>query len=238
MSDRVAIYNALQRITRLEPGSFDDKSGGIQRFGSDDGADPSRIVFEPKEAAALLDHANAQYLTESRSTVTGAATSWLVAEESVTAVDVNEYVKAEFWGTYTGGQRSTHYLNKRGRALGSYLAKRDFDALGNALRENHYPTDGSLPTKVYTIHASKGNEAETVAVYDGITGRIRESMNRDEAESKNEFRTWYVALTRASSNLLVLKHGFDFTKEFLPRGGALMESARQGVVAADGGGSA
>jgi len=238
MSDRVAIYNALQKITRLEPATFDDTGGGIQRFTSDDGGDPSRVIFDAKEAAALLDHANAQYLAESRSTVTEAATSWLTAEESVTAVDVNEYVEPEFWGTYTYGQRSTHYLNKRGKALGSYFGKRDFDALGNALRENDYPTDGSLPTKVYTIHASKGNEAETVAVYDGITKRIRESMNRDEAERKNEWRTWYVALTRASSNLLVLKHGFDFTKEFLPRGRALMDSARQGVVAADGGGSA
>lgn len=235
MSDRVAIYNALQKITRLEPASFDAPDAGIQRFTSNEGVDASRVVLEAKEAAALLDHANAKHLTERRADVTDAASSWLTAEESVTAVELDEYVNAEFWGTYTHGHRSVHYLNQRGQAVGSYFGERDFDALGNALRENDYPTDASLPTKVYTIHASKGNEAETVAVYDGITSRIRESMTRDEAERKNEWRTWYVALTRASSNLLILKHGFDFTKEFLPRGGALMDSARQGAIAADGG---
>jgi DNA helicase-2/ATP-dependent DNA helicase PcrA len=62
-------------------------------------------------------------------------------------------------------------------------------------------------------------------------------MGRDDAERRNEWRTWYVALTRASSNMIVLKDGFGFTKEFLPRGRALMDEARQGVIAADGGGS-
>jgi ATP-dependent exoDNAse (exonuclease V) beta subunit len=73
-----------------------------------------------------------------------------------------------------------------------------------------------------------------VAVYDGVTKRIMESMNRDEAERRNEWRTWYVAFTRASENLIVLKDGFEFTRRFLPKGRKLKDEARRGVALADG----
>ncbi|WP_436910327.1 UvrD-helicase domain-containing protein [Halosimplex marinum] len=235
MSDRVAIYNALQKIKRLEPAMFKDSAGsGLGQYSDgESGVDPSRVVLEPTEAATLLDRANAKYLTEKRSKITETASSWVDAEESVTASDLTEYVEPEFWGTYTQASRSLHYLNKTGR-LGRAFSNRDFGALGNALRENNHPVGGSLPTKVYTIHASKGNEAETVAVYDGVTKRIMESMNRDEAERRNEWRTWYVAFTRASENLIVLKDGFEFTRRFLPKGRKLKDEARRGVALADG----
>jgi DNA helicase-2/ATP-dependent DNA helicase PcrA len=75
-----------------------------------------------------------------------------------------------------------------------------------------------LPTQVLTIHASKGQESEQVVLYDGITRTVAQSM-RDNAEAcRNEYRTWYVALTRAKERLHLMRGAFDWTGEFLPAG--------------------
>lgn len=225
MNARTAVYNALQKLTRFEPATFDDPQSGQSRFGSGDGPDPAKTILEPEEAAHLLDRSKAKYLTEPRSKITDTAESWLVAEEPVSAADLSLLVTLEFWGTYTHGSRSTHYLNKSGR-LSRHFDQRDFEALTKTLQRYRSPVGASVATKVYTIHASKGNEADTVAVYDGITKRIRKAMDRDPSERRNEWRTWYVALTRAKTNLIVLKDGFAFTERFLPRGRALLADAR------------
>lgn len=229
MSDRVALYNALQKIKRLSPDAFEDSRDGLGGYGVEQSdADPAKIVLAPKEAAILVDHTESGCLDATRSSITDTANSWLTAEEPVTALDLNSYVTPEFWGTYTHAARSTNHLNKTGKATRSTLNDRTMNALQNALRENSYPVDGKPETKLYTIHASKGNQAETVAVWDGVTSRIKEATRESEAEHRNEWRTWYVALTRSTENLYVLKNGFDFTSPFLPRGRKLLEWARQG----------
>lgn len=236
MSDRVAIYNALQKITSLSPDAFENSSSGLGNYTATSDADPSRIMLAPKEAAILVDHAESKYLDATRKEITDTASSWVTAEEQVSAPDLNSYVDPGFWGTYTQASRSTGYLNKTGKATNSTFDERAINAVHNALRENSHPVEGSLETKLYTFHASKGNQAETVAVWDGVTSRISDSVRQSEAERKNEWRTWYVALTRSTENLYVLKGGFDFTAPFLPRGKKLLELAQRGYEAGESGG--
>ena len=108
------------------------------------------------------------------------------------------------------------HLNKSGASdAGSNITDRDSEALKAALDRNDEPVRG-VETKVYTIHASKGSEAKNVVVYDGITKTIQDGMLDSEQTRKNEYRTWYVALTRARGNLFVLRDAFGWTEPFLP----------------------
>lgn len=234
-SDRVALYNALQKIRRLSPNAFDKGKSGLDTYGGgEDTADPKRIVLEPKEAAILVDHAQSKHLEPSRSDMTETAGSWMDAEESITTDTLDDFATREFWGTYTETYRSVGQLNKTGQATRSTLTGRDRDALQNALRENKHPVDGSLETKLYTIHASKGNQAETVAVWDGVPSRVREGMERSEEERKNEYRTWYVALTRSTDKLFVVRKAFDFMRySILPRGDRMIQLANRGYEAGE-----
>jgi DNA helicase-2/ATP-dependent DNA helicase PcrA len=241
-NDRVAIYNALQKIKRLSQASFDGIDAGLSeydqgamgldRYGGGAETNPDDVVLSAIEAATLLDRSNAKHLSENRSDITEVVTDWISEDSPITATEINEYVKPDFWTTFTQASRSTHYLNQTSR-LGGKFDSRDIDAIKVALQENDSPVDGSIPTKVFTIHASKGNEAQNVVVYDGITSRIQRAMDNDEAEYKNEYRTWYVAFTRAKKNLFVLKDGFDFTKRFLPSPGQLKEQAAKGYDEAE-----
>ena len=67
-----------------------------------------------------------------------------------------------------------------------------------------------------TIHGAKGLEADTVIVFDGITNKIVENMNRYEEEFANEYRVWYVALTRARKLCIVVDDSlFGYTHSFV-----------------------
>lgn len=64
-----------------------------------------------------------------------------------------------------------------------------------------------IPVSLRTIHESKGMQAETVALYDGITQNIIESLETQDGRN-SECRTWFVGATRAADNLLILRDGF------------------------------
>lgn len=231
MSERTALYNALQKAKSLSPGDSDGH--GLTRY--DEGREDSKdeVVLRAREAAALLDHAGAEWLDGSRAAVTEHANQLEADGTPVTAADIEPYTKPEFWGVYNHGAGAVRRLNKTAsRAEGTALKKTDFEALRQALAHNDEPVM-SVDTKVYTIHASKGSEAKNVVVYDGITNRIRENMDESERERKNEFRTWYVALTRSRANLFVLRDGFPWMQSFLPSNllDAAKTAANHGVEA-------
>ncbi|QIO22400.1 UvrD-helicase domain-containing protein [Haloarcula sp. JP-L23] len=224
MAERTALYNALQRLEGVTPGSSGG-SGLMAYSDSDSGSmTPSDVRLRAREAAALLDHTNHQYLSESRSDVTQAANEIVGAEVVVHGDELNEYVEAEFWDVYTRGSGTVRHLNNSGASdMGSAIDDRDREAMKAALNKNDDPVRG-VETKVYTIHASKGSEAKNVVVYDGITRTIEEGMLESEKTRKNEYRTWYVALTRSRANLFVLRDGFEWTSPFLPE--TLLEAAK------------
>lgn len=231
MNTRTALYNALQRLKgftqadAVENSDLDDyrQNVGLGQYQQRERKSLQTVGFAPAEASALLNHAKAKYLSQSRDETTEIATRLLEAEEHPSAADIRMYLKPEFWDVYTQGAGSVRHLIK------GDMRDRDRQALGPALRRNDGPL-GAVPTKVYTIHASKGNEAENVVLYDGITRRILEEMDRNDSARRNEWRTWYVGLTRASSNLFVLRGGFDWMHPFLPDN--LINRAREGHAAA------
>lgn len=106
---------------------------------------------------------------------------------------------------------SERELIKNGRS------DRERIALRKALPGHDHPVElGTIPISVLTIHASKGQEAADVAIYDGITTTIKKGMRDDEETRKNEWRTWYVALTRASERLHIMRGGFDWAYPIIP----------------------
>lgn len=215
MNDRTALYNALQRLTDVSLGA---KTGhGLGRYTDDkDDRQPSDMVFRAPEAATLLDHTNHSYLDVKRDEATQVAVEWENAEVPVDGDELANHVTDEWWEVYTRGSGSVRHLNKTAHLnTADTLKSADMDALKKALEANDDPVT-TLDTKVYTIHASKGSEADNVVVYDGITQTIREEMIHDDDTRKNEYRTWYVALTRASKNTFVLRDAYEWTYKFLP----------------------
>lgn len=69
--------------------------------------------------------------------------------------------------------------------------------------------EDGIDVQILTIHASKGMEADTVFLYDGISNRIRESIQNSKRSDRNECRVWYVASTRANKNLVVVRGSFQ-----------------------------
>lgn len=231
VNKRVDMYNALQKVRRLAPVAFDSSPNGLAQYGAEtDVQKPEKVILEAEEAAMLLDHANSKYLADTRASITGEIDGWLVSEEQKTAAELNEYVTPEFWGTYTQSSRSVGYLNKTGGATDTKLVERDIEAIKNALYNHKHPVE-EPEVKAYTIHASKGNQAETVVLYDGITKRTKESMRRSPQSKRNEYRTWYVALTRSTNNLYVLRGAYDFADRFLPK--YILSLAKEGARKAD-----
>lgn len=65
----------------------------------------------------------------------------------------------------------------------------------------------NLPVQLRTIHESKGMQAHTVALYDGITTNIDDALDSTE-DRENECRTWFVGASRSSQNLFIMRDAF------------------------------
>jgi DNA helicase-2/ATP-dependent DNA helicase PcrA len=214
MSERTAVYNALQKLAGVSP--QERTGGGLSRYMNESARTPADIKFRHQEAAAILDHAGAKHLSVSRNDATETADRIESDETVVSGSDLQECTDSEFWSVYSRGPGAVrHLIRSSSRSEGSRLSSNALDAVKAALENNDEPVK-SVDTLVYTIHASKGSEARNVVVYDGITKRIREGMWDAEQERKNEWRTWYVALTRSRENLFVLRDGFKWMVPFLP----------------------
>jgi DNA helicase-2/ATP-dependent DNA helicase PcrA len=60
-------------------------------------------------------------------------------------------------------------------------------------------------------------EADDVVVYDGISTRIQREMRQSQQTRKNEYRTWYVALSRAKKRLHVMRNAHEWTNPIVPQ---------------------
>lgn len=226
ISDRTAIYNSLQKIKGYNTSDFGgSRGGGLKQWTETEQRPPSDTRLQAEEITALLDHTDYRYLANSRSKTTEILRSIDNEGASLTLDEVDEYVTDEFWQEYTKGVRSVTELNRTGD-YGKDLSARDIKALKEAVLRNDNPINPPIKTRVYTIHGSKGAEAENVIVYDGITKRIQKEIMRKEEARDNEWRTWYVALSRASERLIVLRNAFEWTQSILPEN--LLELAKQG----------
>jgi len=206
---RRELYNVLQKIQNLSAADFGG-ARGLGDFNGEDAKSPDRVGLTSDEAARILDHAKATTLSQSRGETDKIVGELRDQDASLLATDLDDHVKEDFWRIYTQGPS----------AVNSLIGMKDDSAkiLRRALERNEKPIDSTtvLPY-VMTIHASKGSEAETVVLYDGVTDNIHEGMHREPETRQNEWRTWYVAQTRARKNLVIVRGAFDWTHSILPR---------------------
>jgi len=173
---------------------------------------PAKRALDVDDARTLLRHTHGRYLDSDRDEWQ----AWLLEHEhkgddAVPVSEFGEHVGSKWWLRYNRGAGSIGELTR--------LDQRDRDALRAAWeRYDRFGVDlEEVGTRILTIHASKGAEASDVVVFDGITGRIQESISSDSEARENEARTWYVALTRASERLHILRDSFSWTDDYLPR---------------------
>ena len=94
------------------------------------------------------------------------------------------------------------------------LTDKGVEKLTIAILHNTPPRNDIFLT---TIHGSKGLEANTVIVFDGITPKIQDSLMKDKKDWQNEYRVWFVALTRAKEYCFIIRETpAGFSVPFLP----------------------
>lgn len=211
---RLNLYNALQAIQGYSPDALDYSGNyGIDRFGGDQ-LDPRDQEITNTEAADLLDAVHAKCLDVTRSDAEDQADTLRDSDGKLDLIEVDDWMDKQFWEQYTSGASSVDRLNKG--VFGS-SADRELNALRRALAHNDGRIDvDDVDTWAITIHASKGMEADHVAVYDGVTGTIMDEMRLNGQTRDNEHRTWYVALSRAKKQLHIMRKGFQWTTSIIP----------------------
>ncbi len=173
----------------------------------------STLVLGYDEARAMINHSDERLLDGSRSECLTRVNECERSEAPVRMVNVDDMVDPDWWSVYGQGRNSIEnlvYLSQKSGFTGT--RDRDVTAMKRAwTRYDTLPVVGDLSTKLWTLHASKGDEAEHVAVYTGVTGRVRDGVQSSTETAANEARTWYVALTRAKKSLHIVRDAFDIT---------------------------
>lgn len=212
---RLLLHNGLQKIEGYSPGSLG--YSGNAAFGqfSDGQRDPRSTMLTGPEAAHLLDAVHASVLAGTRSETDDVVDSLRESDEEISLKEFDQWTSKEFWERYTAGASSVGRLNKT--ALGND-ADRERAAIQSALNELDEPVDpDAINTWAITIHASKGMEADDIVVYDGISSRIQREMRNNPPTRRNEYRTWYVALSRSKKRLHIMRNAFEWTNPIIPQ---------------------
>lgn len=210
------IYNALAVIRPYS--STDFKAKGGRGVADVEQRDPSNTQLRPGEAAALLRYTPSRYLSVNRSQANENAKKLAADEIPVSLSRFNEdYAETRFWDRMTAGPASVENIVHRSR-----FGDREETAVRRLLqaRGTPLPVDATgrvdIDTQVLTIHASKGSEADHVVLFDGVTRKIKNRMEESRSEKNNEYRTWYVGLTRASECMHVARGWADHVEWIEP----------------------
>lgn len=202
---RLAIYNALATLSgcRTPEGEVDQRSLVTTDWGSGR-KDPASIWMYGNEWSRFFDRVPAEFIQgKSKPKLL----QYLNGQTRQTGEEIGEYVTPEFWRMFTRGSDSVEFL----------LSYDDAGLIARALdRYDCEVQRGGYRTRVQTIHAAKGGEAENVVLYDGIPSRVATSIKNDPEEARNEARLWYVGCTRASERLIVMRGGWDWVRSYLP----------------------
>lgn len=232
---RLQLMSALEV---LEGVSVDAEGVGqktsIEDYGQTDDTNNAieNRALSVEETRTLLTHANRRYLDSERADWH----LWLIEHEreagdTVPLKLLTEHVTRKFWERYNAGQSSIGQLTR--------LSDRDTEAMRAAWdRYDTYTHDATTSeTRVLTIHASKGSEASDVVVFDGITKSISTGLEEDADSRENEARTWYVALTRASKRVHIVRDAFEYLVPYLPEDlePAAAKATQDKLAATDGG---
>lgn len=203
-SKRRAIYNVLAGLEGVSPPKDTLAQQTLTSREWDRGQPADNIWFYGNEIADFIDRVPAEYIAgKSKSKLD----TLLRGQSRVTGEEFGEWLTPEFWQVFTNGADAVEEL----------LSYDDKPVIARALRR--YDGDlirGRYDTRVLTIHASKGGEAENVILYDGIPNRVSAEIRRDASEARNEARLWYVGSTRASERLVVARSGWEWVHSYLP----------------------
>lgn len=209
-----SVHNALQKLDGYTPAAMGfNGSTGFDRY-QDYNKDPQAVELTSLEARELLAAVNARALSITRTEADDIADN-LNDEGSVDLHTVKSWTETEFWEKYTNGAASVDRLNKS--VFARKNRDRDLRAVKQALLTQDKPvyTD-DIDTWAITIHASKGMEADDVVVYDGVSNRILSGMRDSTRTEQNEYRTWYVALSRPRKRLHIMRGAFEWTSQIIP----------------------
>jgi len=209
---RLNLYNALQKLSGVKPALKVNPNTGQSGLGRYDEEDvetgvtsPAMVTLTSEEASALVRFTPAEHFSDTKREFS----TTVSAKSKLEGSDMSGYVEPTFWEALTQGAGSVDNLL-------SYDAK---PTLRAALERNDEPV-GSLSSPdvpdVLTIHAAKGREADTVALYDGIPPAVQRNIHNDERAQHAESRVWYVAVTRAAENLLVFRDEYHYCERYLP----------------------
>lgn len=206
---RLDLYNILAKLDGVTApaGLSAEGQSGLQYFDERPagGRPPSTVPITQTELNKLIRYTPAGYLQGYKKHVT----SWASNAGGITADALREHVTDGFWTDLTRGADSVD-------SLLSYDGK---ETIARALdhHDRPYPDIEMAPVPdVLTIHASKGMEAETVVVADGVTSAIANSVQSSTEKHHAESRVWYVAATRAAKRLLIAPPQNDYTRPYLP----------------------
>ncbi|WP_255150387.1 UvrD-helicase domain-containing protein [Halorarius halobius] len=219
--DRAHLYNGLQRFRGLTC-----EQRGWKRWTlilSEEALldePPTELCAE--EAQALLKATPSSLLAWDRDETAALGRAWVNDELPVTL--------QEFFAPITDPIRWTELFSNGPVSVKHCVIQntRERNTLQAALARNR----GLIPTfenqgrfalnfagfpRVMSLHGSKGFEADTVILYDGITRRIRNELYSPAARA-SEDRIWYVGCTRAKERVVVLRDGFSWTSSYIPYG--------------------
>lgn len=225
--ERLTLLRGLDLLEDVRPETAVE-SNRLSEFDTDasEPKSPENRALSQAEARTLIRHTNGHYLDSDREKVLEELRA-TKSDQDIPLTALVEHVTDKWWLRYGSGKTSIGELTR--------LSNRDREAMQNAWNryDDRFEMALASGTRVLTIHASKGAEASDVVVFDGITGRIQDALEQRQAARENEARTWYVALTRASQRLHVIRDAFEWTDPYLPpdlEPHAADEARRRGVA--------
>lgn len=240
---RLTLLRALNTMHGYRPGqqgslTKEDEWEGDDTGDTKDVTRATQTALRPRDVIRLIRHVHEDYLAADRDEILSELRDFDREDDPVSLAELHKIVAGDgFWSVYGRGALSIDDLVRIDDHHG-FTGDRQRDVTAMKLAWDRYAgtgydgedTTGPVKrladgTKLLTIHAAKGNEAESVAVFSGITNATREAIEENRADAENEARTWYVALTRAVSDLYVVRDWTDATVgPYLPRD--LVRSAR------------
>ena len=221
---RLNVMKALSLVENVRPGKQGDIVSTDYSGTPDNDIIPLMDIgmtrsLTPEQAAVLIQHTHQKFLREDRSDILTEIAKTDMNDDLVKVLKLDKWVTHKWWTVYGRGYDSIENLVLLTKKSGfSGHRERDVIAMQRAWkryagegRYNALPSLDDIDTKLWTIHAAKGDEAKHAVVYTGVTGRVRDGVRADDGQAANEARTWYVAFTRASETLHVVHDAFEVT---------------------------
>ena len=207
---RLSLLRALDQLDGVAPDTTSARTNIGDYGGGTEHTSPDSRALDVDDARVLFRHTHGRYLETDRDDRQEWLREFDRRDRPVPLVEFDDHVAPKWWLRYNSGRSSIEHFTR--------LSDRDRDALRAAWdRYDRFDVDlEGVGTRILTIHASKGAEATDVVVFDGITGRIQDAIESDPSARENEARTWYVALTRASERLHILRDNYSWTDDYLP----------------------